>query len=293
MKKRFWAALLAVLMMTNICACNYMPENDIGAETEATTESKVTIATKDPKSSEVKTISAAKDSKNDTNKPQTPIYASFESYESIISIYRKIVELCPRYEEVTAEDYFVFPNETSRSLYEKIFISTWGLYPRNSTGFDGNCYDRFGYTIKDINQDGADELILRLDDHQIIAIFTIVNEKPVFLDHYWNRKECWIDLDGYLHVNGSSGADRSVTQIYRVSDQTGKLILSEEYGTDGCDEHTYETRFYKLVNNEKIPDIEVKDLARNIAKQIESDLRYPGRIKITMIRETRIIEYAR
>ena len=48
-----------------------------------------------------------------------------------------------------------------------------------------------------------------------------------------------------------------------------------------------------LVNNEKIPEVEVKDLARNIAKQIESDLRYPGRIKITMIRETRIIEYAR
>ena len=48
-----------------------------------------------------------------------------------------------------------------------------------------------------------------------------------------------------------------------------------------------------LVNNEKIPEMEVKDLARNIAKQIESDLRYPGRIKITMIRETRIIEYAR
>ena len=48
-----------------------------------------------------------------------------------------------------------------------------------------------------------------------------------------------------------------------------------------------------LVNNEKIPDNEVKDLARNIAKQIESDLRYPGRIRLTMIRETRIIEYAR
>ncbi|MBP5792244.1 MAG: ribonuclease Y, partial [Spirochaetaceae bacterium] len=48
-----------------------------------------------------------------------------------------------------------------------------------------------------------------------------------------------------------------------------------------------------LVNNEKIPDVEVKDLARSIAKQIETDLRYPGRIKITMIRETRIIEYAR
>ena len=48
-----------------------------------------------------------------------------------------------------------------------------------------------------------------------------------------------------------------------------------------------------LVNNEKIPDADVKELARKIAKQIESDLKYPGRIKITMIRETRIIEYAR
>lgn len=48
-----------------------------------------------------------------------------------------------------------------------------------------------------------------------------------------------------------------------------------------------------LVNNEKIPDGDVKELARKIAKQIETDLKYPGRIKITMIRETRIIEYAR
>ena len=48
-----------------------------------------------------------------------------------------------------------------------------------------------------------------------------------------------------------------------------------------------------LVNNEKIPDADVKDLAKQIAKQIETDLAYPGRIKITMIRETRIIEYAR
>lgn len=48
-----------------------------------------------------------------------------------------------------------------------------------------------------------------------------------------------------------------------------------------------------LVNNDKVPDAQVKELAKQIAKQIETDLRYPGRIKITMIRETRIIEYAR
>ncbi len=48
-----------------------------------------------------------------------------------------------------------------------------------------------------------------------------------------------------------------------------------------------------LINSEKVPDSEVKELARNIAKQIENDLQYPGRIKVTMVRETRVVEYAR
>lgn len=48
-----------------------------------------------------------------------------------------------------------------------------------------------------------------------------------------------------------------------------------------------------LVNHEAVNDEQSKDLAKQIAKKIESDLQYPGRIKVTIIRETRIIEYAR
>jgi len=48
-----------------------------------------------------------------------------------------------------------------------------------------------------------------------------------------------------------------------------------------------------MVNNETVNDEQTKELAKEIAKKIETDLRYPGRIKITMIRETRITEYAR
>jgi len=48
-----------------------------------------------------------------------------------------------------------------------------------------------------------------------------------------------------------------------------------------------------IVNNEQVSDDQPKDLCKNIAKKIESDLRYPGRIKVTIIRETRIVEYAR
>jgi len=48
-----------------------------------------------------------------------------------------------------------------------------------------------------------------------------------------------------------------------------------------------------LVNNESVSDEQSKDLAKQIAKKIETDMRYPGRIKVTIIRETRIVEYAR
>lgn len=48
-----------------------------------------------------------------------------------------------------------------------------------------------------------------------------------------------------------------------------------------------------FVHPEAISDLESKTLARNIAMNIERDLRYPGQIKVTIIRETRIIDYAR
>jgi len=48
-----------------------------------------------------------------------------------------------------------------------------------------------------------------------------------------------------------------------------------------------------FVTPEKVSDVEAKLMARDIALKIEQELKYPGEIKVTMIRETRIIEYAR
>ena len=48
-----------------------------------------------------------------------------------------------------------------------------------------------------------------------------------------------------------------------------------------------------FVTPEKVGDVEAKEMARDIAKKIESELKYPGEIKVTLIRETRVIEYAR
>jgi ribonuclease Y len=48
-----------------------------------------------------------------------------------------------------------------------------------------------------------------------------------------------------------------------------------------------------FVTPEKVGDVEAKEMAREIAKKIEAELKYPGEIKVTLIRENRIVEYAR
>jgi len=48
-----------------------------------------------------------------------------------------------------------------------------------------------------------------------------------------------------------------------------------------------------LVNSDKIGDNDSILICRKIAKKIEEELSYPGEVKVTLIRETRITEYAR
>ncbi|HCL56464.1 MAG TPA: ribonuclease Y [Spirochaetia bacterium] len=48
-----------------------------------------------------------------------------------------------------------------------------------------------------------------------------------------------------------------------------------------------------LVNSFDTNDEESKILARDVAKKIEEELRYPGQIKVTVIRESRMVEYAK
>jgi len=48
-----------------------------------------------------------------------------------------------------------------------------------------------------------------------------------------------------------------------------------------------------FVTPEKVTDLEAKNMAREVANKIEQDLKYPGEIKVTVIRENRVIEFAR
>jgi ribonuclease Y len=48
-----------------------------------------------------------------------------------------------------------------------------------------------------------------------------------------------------------------------------------------------------LVENEKISDNDAVMLCKDIVKKVEAELTYPGQIKVTVIRETRVSEYAK
>ncbi len=48
-----------------------------------------------------------------------------------------------------------------------------------------------------------------------------------------------------------------------------------------------------FVRPEEVGDLEAREIARNIATRVEQELKYPGEIKIAVIRESRAIEFAR
>jgi ribonuclease Y len=48
-----------------------------------------------------------------------------------------------------------------------------------------------------------------------------------------------------------------------------------------------------IVNPSKMNDDEALLLARDVAKRIEQEMVYPGQIKVTVLRETRVTDYAR
>jgi len=48
-----------------------------------------------------------------------------------------------------------------------------------------------------------------------------------------------------------------------------------------------------LVKPESVDDLGAMRLARDVAKRIEESLEYPGQIKVTVVRETRAVEYAK
>ncbi|HBC45783.1 MAG TPA: ribonuclease Y, partial [candidate division Zixibacteria bacterium] len=48
-----------------------------------------------------------------------------------------------------------------------------------------------------------------------------------------------------------------------------------------------------IVEADQVDDVASSNLANEIARKIESEMEYPGQIKVTVIREVRTVDYAK
>ncbi len=92
---------------------------------------------------------------------------------------------------------------------------------------------------------------------------------------------------------GRPGARRDTAENYVKRLRELEAIAQEFTGVEKAYALQAGREIRVFVSPEEIGDMEAKDLARNIALKIEHDLKYPGEIKVTVIRETRITEFAR
>lgn len=92
---------------------------------------------------------------------------------------------------------------------------------------------------------------------------------------------------------GRPGARRDSVENYIKRLQELETLVNAFDGVDKSYALQAGREIRIFVNTEKVSDIEAKIKAREIADKIEQELKYPGEIKVTMIRETRVIEYAR
>lgn len=89
------------------------------------------------------------------------------------------------------------------------------------------------------------------------------------------------------------GARRESLDTYLKRLENLESIASSFKGVEKCFAIQAGRELRVLVNNEMVNDSEAQIMARDIASRIESELKYPGLVRVTVIRETRIIDYAK
>ena len=78
-----------------------------------------------------------------------------------------------------------------------------------------------------------------------------------------------------------------ILEGYLAKNKTGDINMNMKEEREELDEEN------NIVKPEQIDDAKATFLAKDIAKKIESELEYPGQIKVNVIREFRSVEFAK
>lgn len=206
-----------------------------------------------------------------------------EAYSTIFEEYKTLADLIYHDDDYSFYDFMA----DSDDAYE---WQTQNMHDLDSflvseLVIDGLHYrerDDYGYALKDLNGDGSDELILISKGYTVFAVFSIVDGKPVLLDYYWDRYNCYaIDKSDLLYIfcYYDSSEDWYYT-IQRLSDDGSEFLSIERYGMESHDydtgERYPESRYYKMIDGkrygerETISEAEFDELYNDFEKAAEA-----------------------
>src|SRR3954470_16673370 len=92
---------------------------------------------------------------------------------------------------------------------------------------------------------------------------------------------------------GRPGARRESLEHYVKRLERIEEIAAEQQGVEKVFAMQAGREIRVMVKPEEVDDIGAQVIARDVAKQIEEELTYPGQIRITVVRESRATEYAK
>jgi ribonuclease Y len=92
---------------------------------------------------------------------------------------------------------------------------------------------------------------------------------------------------------GRPGARSETTELYLKRLEELESIGTSFDGVDNCYAIQAGRELRVIVQPEKVSEDRATMMAREMAERIEKEMRYPGQIKVSVIRETRVTEYAK